>query len=151
MKYFHFLFFAALFMLVFTGCKDDDIEEALRDNFISATVNGSAWQAEEITTQKSVGENGPLILIGQGDNITLKIEMRGINGVGEYPMGLTRVGRVTVGNTEYSTLDVDNPGIISITRYEDHLVEGEFHFTAHWLSANNSMRIENGKFKAFIR
>lgn len=138
-------------MLTFAGCKDDDIEEALRDNFISASINGVAWQAEEITTQKSVGENGPLILAGKGDDISLKIEMQGISEVGEYPMGITRVGRVMVGTTEYSTLDVENPGMITITRYDEHLIEGQFHFTAHWLSANNSMQVENGKFKAFIR
>jgi hypothetical protein len=141
--------FACLFFLF--SCEDNAIDEALSDNFISAQLNGQVWKAESVSTQKSAGENGPLLLIGEGAGYEMKLEMRGITATGEYPMGLSRVGRVIVGNIEYSSLDVDQPGTILITRFDEHLIEGEFAFTAQWLSANNTMQVDNGKFKAFVR
>lgn len=146
MKYFFFIGFVAL---LFLSCQDDALTEAERANYVSAIIDSVEWEATETFTQKVEGENGPLTIVGEGKGYTLELVLGGITGPGEYPLGTNRTGRVKLGNNTYTTLDVQDAGQVTITRFKDNRVEGEFYFNAQWLSANNLLRVRDGKFSAF--
>lgn len=141
------LFFCVL-ATFFMACSDDAPEEN-QANFVSATIDSVSWKATETYTQKARGENGPLIIVGEGEDYTLELVLGGIDAPGIYEMGTTRSGRIKLGNTTYSTMDVDNAGTIEITRFENNKVEGTFSFDAQWLSAGNRLEIREGKFNVF--
>lgn len=146
MKYF---FGISLAVLLFISCKDDALLEVEKENFVTATIDSMEWKATETYSQKATGENGPLMIVGEGDGYSLELILGGISEPGEYPLGINRTGRIKLGNNTYTTLDVQDPGNITITRYSDNRVEGEFHFNAQWLSANNKLEVRNGKFSVF--
>lgn len=146
MKYFFLIGFVAL---IFSSCQDDALTEAERANYFTATIDSVEWEATETFTQKVKGENGPLTVVGEGEDFSLELVLGGITEPGEYPMGTNRTGRVKLGNNTYTTLDVQDAGHITITRFQDNRVEGEFYFNAQWLSASNLLKIRNGKFSAF--
>lgn len=134
--------------LLALSCSDDAAEKN-RVNKISAIIGGEHWESENTHTRKETGENGPLMIVGEGEGYTLELILTGITEPGEYVMGTNRNGTVKVGNTTYNTLDVQDAGTITITRYENNNVEGEFEFDAQWLSANNRVEVREGKFKIF--
>lgn len=141
------ILFGFLILLSFS-CSDDAAERNQVNN-ISANIGGEQWISENTHTRKETGENGPLMIVGEGDGYTLQLVLTGISAPGEYTMGTNRNGTIEVGNTTYNTLDVQDAGTITITRYEDNNVEGEFEFDAQWLSANNRIQVREGKFKIF--
>ncbi len=130
------------------ACSDDSAEEN-KANFVSATIDSQSWKADDTYTQKARGENGPLIIVGEGKGYTLELVLGGINAPGTYEMGTTRSGRIKLGNTTYSTMDVPNAGIIEITRLDNNRVEGTFSFNAQWLSAGNRLEVKEGEFSVF--
>lgn len=138
------LFFAFLGL----ACSDESAEKN-QVNRLSAIIDSEHWESEDTFTRKETGENGPLMIVGEGGDYTLELILTGITAPGEYVMGTNRNGSVQVGNTSYNTLDVQDAGIITITRYEDNNVEGEFEFDAQWLSANNRIEVRQGQFKIF--
>lgn len=139
-----------LLFLVFTGCKDDALEEAQEKNFFTATIDSVNWAATQTYSQRVRGENGPLTITGEGDGYTLELILGGITEPGVYPMGTNRTGRIKYGNNTYYTLDVKDAGEIVITNFSENRVEGEFNFKAQWLSAGNQLQVTNGKFSAFF-
>lgn len=147
MKNFIPFLFLSLSVLAFS-CSDDAAERNQVNN-ISAIIGNEHWESENTHTRKETGENGPLMIVGEGDGYTLELVLAGITETGEYSMGTKRNGSIHVGNTTYNTLDVQDAGTITITRYENNNVEGEFEFDAQWLSANNRIQVREGKFKIF--
>lgn len=141
------IFFCLLAVFSF-ACSDDSMDKN-QINFVSAVIDSESWAAEETYTQKARGENGPLTIVGEGEGYTLELVLGGVEGPGTYEMGTTRSGRIKLGNTTYSTMDVANAGTIEITRYEDNKVEGTFTFNAQWLSAGNRMEVRDGSFSVF--
>lgn len=139
-----------LLLLVFLGfaCSDDAAEKN-QVNKISAMIGSDNWESEITNTRKETGENGPLMIMGEGNGYTLELILTGITEPGEYLMGTNRNAKVQVGNITYNTIDVQDAGTINITRYENNNVEGEFEFNAQWLSANNLIEVRQGKFKIF--
>lgn len=137
-----------LLAFVFISCADDAVDEN-QVNYISATIDSVEWKAGETYTQKARGENGPLIIVGEGEGYSMELALGGVDAPGIYTMGTTRSGRIKLGNTTYSTMDVPNAGTIEITRFEDNKVEGTFNFDAQWLSAGNRLEVREGKFKVF--
>lgn len=131
-----------------TSCSDDAMDEN-QSNQVSATIDSQVWEAEDTYTQKARGENGPLIIVGEGEGYTLELVLGQIDAVGTYEMGTIRSGRIKLGNTSYTTMDVPNAGTIEITRFENNNVEGTFSFDAQWLSAGNRLEVREGKFKVF--
>ena len=146
MKYF---FLLCLSLLVFASCKDEVLSEAENPNFVLATIDSIEWEAAETFSQRERGENGPVIVTGEGEDYTLELVLGGITEPGEYLMGTNRTGRITLGNNTYTTLDVQNPGTITITRFKNNRIEGEFTFNAQWLSSSNLLEVRNGKFSVF--
>lgn len=142
------LIFLSLFVTFFWGCSDDSLETK-QVNTISATIDSVKWKADEVFTQKERGENGPLIIVGEGEDYTLELVLSGIETTGSYPLGASRSARITLGNTTYSTMDVSNAGSIEITRFANNQVEGTFTFDAQWLSAGNRLEVREGSFKVF--
>lgn len=138
-----------LLLLFFTSCKDDTLEDAEGANFVTATIDSLNWMASETYTQRVRGENGPLTIKGEGDAYTLELVLGGISEPGEYVLGINRTGRIKFGNNTYTTLDVQNAGTITITKFSENRVEGEFNFTAQWLSAGNQLQVRDGKFSVF--
>lgn len=147
MKNLYFLLFLPISLLLFS-CSDDDVEKN-QVNKISAIIGGELWESENTHTRKETGENGPLTIVGEDEEYTLELVLAGITEPGEYTMGTNRSGSVQVGNITYNTLDVQDAGTITIIRYENNNVEGEFEFDAQWLSANNRVQVREGKFKIF--
>lgn len=145
-KFTPFLFFF-LSLLVFS-CSDDAVEKN-QINKISAIIDNEPWESENTHTRKETGENGPLMIVGEGNGYTLELVLTGIEEPGEYTMGTNRNGSIHIGNTTYNTLDVQDAGTITILKYENNNVEGEFEFDAQWLSANNRVQVREGKFKIF--
>lgn len=142
------LIFFSLLALFFLGCSDDTIEKN-RVNTISATIDSVQWKAEEVFTQKERGENGPLIIVGEGEGYHLELVLSGIETTGTYLLGANRSARIKLGTNTYSTMDVPNAGSIEITRFGNNQVEGTFTFDAQWLSAGNRLEVRKGNFKVF--
>lgn len=140
--------FTSLFLaLLFLSCTDDAAEKLEGASYVAATIDSLNWRAENTYALKTNGENGPLIIVGEGEEYTLELVLGGISEPGEYQMGANRSGRIKYGNNNYTTLDVQEAGKITITSYEENRVEGRFSFDAQWLSANNRLEVRNGDFK----
>lgn len=145
MKNFIFFFLLALFSI---SCTDENADSNPTNTF-SAQIGGEPWESTNTYTQKERGENGPLMIVGEGDGYTLELTLGGISETGEYTMGTSINGRVEFSNTTYSTLDVENAGKIVITHFDDNNVKGTFEFDAQWLSSSNRLEVRNGQFNVF--
>ncbi|WP_017731745.1 DUF6252 family protein [Nafulsella turpanensis] len=145
-KYFYLL--CTLGLLLGASCTDQAPGKG-QVNVLTAEIDSIAWTPTKIYTQKAVGENGPLTIVGEGEGFTLKLILRGITAEGVYPLNASRHGEIKRGNTAYTTIDIQEAGSITVTLFEENKIEGEFSFDAQWLSANNRLQVREGKFSVF--
>lgn len=145
-KYFYVL--SLLMLLSGVACNDEAPGKNEKD-FLSAVIDSAEWVPEKIYTQRTVGENAPLTIIGEGEELSMKLILRGITGEGEYALNAARSAEITIGKTVYTSLDIQDAGSITITRFEEDIVEGEFSFDAQWLSASKRLHVREGKFSVF--
>ena len=145
-KYFYALSFLTVLFGVSCTDKAPGKEQA---DYLSAEIDSIEWVPEYIFTQKAVGENGPLTIVGEGEDLTLKLILRGISEEGVFPLNAGRNAEITIGNTTYSSLDIQDAGSITITQFGEDRVEGEFSFDAQWLSASKRLHVREGKFSVF--
>ncbi len=147
---FFFLLLAATFS--FVGCGDDDEDEVLAD-FMTATVNGDAFEATTVSGfSDDTGSEELLLTIGTrtSDGLSIGINLLSSIGTGEFQidrndLGFTFSEDLNNGTTAYFT-----EGTLNITRNDTtaNVLEGSFNFTAtDEDDATNIFNVTDGEFK----
>ncbi len=146
---FFFLLLAVTFS--FVGCGDDEDDAPV--DFMTATINGDAFEASTVTgfSDDSFGEELVLIIGRQNSNgnaIGLNIATSlgtGSNQIAEDDFGITFSDDIDNGTSAYFTV-----GTINITRNDttENVIEGSFNFTAtDEDDATNIFNVTDGEFK----
>ena len=129
----------AIFALSFTSCKKDNPTPS---PFLTAKINGVEFKANKAFTPPVAG--GLRNIVGKRDNDVISLTILDDQ---------KQTGTFTINGSDYiASFDDDldirsaSSGTITITKYEDGIIEGSFNFHAEGEFNMNKVEITEGKF-----
>jgi len=150
----HSLFTASAFAILLTLNACGDIF-GLGENFLKAEFNGEVkeWNGAMVTALEVDTFNGVLIQAIKNTDLsnieTLIIALDGFDGEGTYTIDLisSTLATYTVAGTASTNQSISTGGSITVTSFENSVIEGEFSMSLKTLD-ENTIDVTNGSFQA---
>lgn len=142
--FFTSLVFAAFTLVVSSCSKSSDSSSSSSSYSMTATVNGSAWSATNVTaTENTIGGNDNLSITGlTSSNSTITLSIIGYSSPTTYSISPgSNGGMYSVSGTSGLTASIS--GSITITSKTTTAVQGTFSFTCM-----DSTKVTSGTFTA---